>query len=687
MKTALLAAISMIAVSAPALANDADAVSEGQRAADIVVTGVLANDDTPINPVRLPQSARISSQTLDEEDVEKRQARDVFDLLNFGTGIFTTTSGKKAPANLNIRGDGNFAFIIDGAYVPPQLASRILQTIPAAAIEEVRIVRTSTALTVNPLVGIVTPSGAPNNGFIVVRTRRPKETMALISVQGGSFNTIGANAQAGTTFTVGQAEGYVHAIGGTYTSDGPKDFNLDKHYQVLGLKGGIDAGSVALDLSVLKSWAGYGIVRGNAKLRPTTQDDVWRIDPINSLIATANGTVRWNEQNTTLLTLAYTESIGDFVTSDRLANGNLANMLVRDNDNSFWNAAVRHNLFLGGTKLQAGADFIHWKNPSGQYYYEGIPREEKVTGFFLQGDQALFGDRLNIDLGVRLDRVEIVRGIDYFLAGRGPNANVRQIRNETLPYAKFASAGISWRVSRDWLINARYGFASQAARQGVVLANPAVALKGEKRHKWELGVEGQITDWLRPSVNGFIVKTDNEVQPIAYAVVAGEQVGLYANTNSKRTGVEAILAGRWGAPNREGGYRASITHYFDVLDPSGLLARTQPETVAELTFDQTFDAWRIAGAAKYVSRYESNAFTRCAAPNLNCTGNPPPTSPYLPLGDYVTVDLNLSRAFELEGSAMRVTASVKNLLDDNYETTIGYPSIGRQFALELSAAF
>ena len=151
--------------------------------------------------------------------------------------------------------------------------------------------------------------------------------------------------------------------------------------------------------------------------------------------------------------------------------------------------------------------------------------------------------------------------------------------------------------------------------------------------------------------------------------------------------MEAILAGRWGAKGREGGYRASITHYFDVLDPTGLLARTQPDTVAEITFDQAFDAWRVAGGAKYVSRYESNAFTRCAAPNLNCTGNPPPTSPYLPLGDYVTVDINLSRAFELEGSAMRVTASVKNLLDDNYETTIGYPSIGRQFALELSAAF
>ena len=677
-QAALLAAT---VLSVPAFAAEADMDDT------IVVTGILANDDTPINPVRLPQSARISSQTLDEEDVDKRQARDVFDLLNYGTGIFTTTSGKKAPANLNIRGDGNFAFIIDGAYVPSLLASRILQTIPAAAIEEVRIVRTSSALTINPLVGLVAPSGAANNGFIVVRTRKPRETMALIGIQGGSFNTIGANAQVGTAFKVGTADAYVHVIGGTYNTDGPKDFNLDKHYQVLGLKGGIDTGMFALDLSVLKSWAGYGIVRGNAKLRPTTEDDVWRLDPIDSLIATANGTIRWNAQNTTLLTLAYTESKGDFITSDLLANGSLANTVVRDNDNTFWNAAIRHNLFLGDTKLQAGADFIHWNNPSGQYYYEGIPREEKVTGFFLQGDQALFGNRLNLDLGVRLDRVEIVKGIDYFLAGRGPNANVRQIRNEKLPYAKFVSAGASWRVAGDWLVNARYGFSSQGARTGVVLANPAVPLKGEQRHKWELGFEGRVTDWLRPSINGFIVKTNNEVQPITYTVVAGEQVGLYGNTDSRRTGAEAILSGRWGSEGSEGGYRASITHYFSVLDPSGLLARTQPKTVAEVTFDQAFAEWRVAGAAKYVSGYESNAFTRCASPNLNCTGNPPPTSPYLPLGDYVNIDLSLSRQFTFQGSAMRITASVKNLLDDNYETSIGYPTIGRQFGLELSAAF
>lgn len=691
----------MVAVdSLPGAASRRPTAGDGKSSsevAELVVTGVLADDSNPVNPVRLPQSARVSSQTLTSEDVEKFQARDVYDLLNYGTGVFTTTSGRKSPANLNIRGDGNYAFVIDGAYMPSQLASRLLQTIPADAIEEVRIVRTSTALAVNPLVGVAAPSGAANNGFVVVRTKRPRETEATARAFGGSFGTFGASERVGTVFSNKALDGYVQVIGAAYTTDGPSGFNLDKTYRTAGIKAGVDAGPVSVDLSFIKSWSEYGIVSGNQKLRPTTADDVWRLDPFDSSILAANGTIRWNDSHTTLLTAAYTRSDGKLVTSDRLASGALANTVARDNDNRFLNFAARQNAFLGATNLQAGVDYIHWKNPTGQYYYEGIPREEKIVGYFLQADRSLFDQRLNIDLGVRIDSVKIVRGIDYFAAGRQPAANVRAIRNFDLPDAKFASAGASYRLAEDWLVNARYGYSKQGARPGIVLANPLVPLKGETREKFEVGFEGRLTEWLRPSANAFFIKTNNEVTAISTcnvnaagvcsAVGAVEQVTLYGNTDSKRTGAEAVVQGRWGSASGEGGYRASLTHYFDVLDPSGLLARTQPDTVAELTVDQSLGEWRFSGAAKYVARYESNAFTRCAAPNLNCTGTPAPVSPYLPLGDYTNVDLAVSRNFKLPGAAFRVTASVKNLLDDNYETSIGFPSIGRQFGLELFAAF
>jgi hypothetical protein len=61
----------------------------------------------------------------------------------------------------------------------------------------------------------------------------------------------------------------------------------------------------------MHSWVDYGIVNGNAKLRPSVDDDIWRMDPIDTLVATANGTIRWNDTNTTLLTAAWTDSTGD----------------------------------------------------------------------------------------------------------------------------------------------------------------------------------------------------------------------------------------------------------------------------------------------------------------------------------------------------------------------------------------
>lgn len=650
----------------------------------VMVTGTLENDDSPLNPVRLPQSARISSQVLDAADVDKLQARDVYDLLNYGTGIFTVTSGKKSPATLNIRGDSNFAFVVDGAYLPPQLSSRILQVIPASAIEEVRIVRTSTALTINPLVGIASPSGASNNGFIVVRTRRPTETRAALEVHAGSYSTRGASGAVGTAFGENGVDGYLQVYGADYRTDGPRGFNLDKEYDAAGLRAGIRVGKMSVDLSLLKSWAGYGIVRANGKLRPTTVDDVWRLDPMNSSVATLNATINWDARNTSVVTVARTISDGKFVTADLLPAG-LANQVTRDNNNRFTNAALRHNLFLGEFKAQFGADRIHWDNPSGQYYYEGIAREEKVSGYFVQFDRAMFDERLNLDAGWRSDRVEVVKGIDYFRPGAQPAANVRKLVDQKLPAAKYVSAGASYAAAQDWLFNVRYSRSTQPARPGVVLADPATPLNGESRTKLELGVEARLAPWINPSANFFTVRTANELTPLSYAVVAGEQVAKYGNTDSKRSGVEVVAAGSWGESAAPGGYRFSVTHYLDVLDPTGLLARTQPRTVGELTLEQSFAGWRGVLAAKRVGRYESNAFVACAAPNLNCTGGA--VSPYLPLGDYLNLDFNLSRRFNVGNVPVRATFSGKNLLDDNYETSIGYPSIGRQFGISLSAVF
>lgn len=669
-------ALAALSLNLPAIAED---VAEADSEARLETVTVLGDDTNTANPVRLPVSARISSQTLTAEDIVRIQPADVFDLLNVGTGVFTTTTGKKAPSNLNIRGDGNFVFVIDGAYMPSFLASRVLKTLPVIAIEEVRIVRSSTALTLSPLVGLVSPSGAPNNGFIVVRTRQPRETERLARAFIGEHDSYEAGLRLGTTFSLGNGEGYVNGVASYATTEGPDGMNLFRDSHSVAVRAGYAGEQFKLDASLIQTWAAFGFQRSTQKLRDSTYNARWTMDPLDTTTVSLNGEFRWNDQNTTIASVANTTSDGTF----RQASYVSPVVTVLDNDNELTNFNLRHTLSFGGTKITGGGDFVSWHTPTDQFYYEGLEREDEVFGYFLQAEQGLLDDRLNLDVGGRIDQVTIVTGFDYYLAGRGPTNPVR-IKDRELPEAKFLSAGASYELAEDWLLNVRYGYSSQGARQDVT-PFPGVVLEGETREKFELGFEGKVTDWLRPSINYFQVETTNEAAPRDYVTVAGVQIARYDNTDSKRTGAEAVLAGDWTLKGGAGGYRVSATHYFDVLDPSGLLARTQPDTVAEIQLIQDLGQWSAALLGKYVEEYESNAFGRCTLPGGECS--PAMTPAFLPIGNYSTLDFTLSRDLTLADVDMKLTFSARNLTDETYETSLGYPNPGRMLGIELLADF
>lgn len=640
---------------------------------------VIGNDDTPLNPIRLPKSARVSSQTFTAEDVIRLQPRDTFELLNYGTGVFATTTGKKAPANLNVRGDGSYAFMIDGAYYPAFLASRVLASIPTMAIEEARIVRTSTALTISPLVGLVSPSGAPNNGFMVVRTRQPDEAGGVLRAYVGSDGSLAGGILGGSTFDLGRGHGYVSGLAHTSRTDGPNGFNLDRSSSSLLLRAGFADERMRIDFTALHDDTAFGFQRSTDVLQDSTYNARWRMDPQKTLTLAASGAFRWNEVHTTLASIGHTDSRGDYVQESYVA----PTVTRLDNDNEILNAGLRHNIFMGGTRLQFGADYIRWHTPSGQFYYEGVEREEEVRGLFIQADQALFDGRLNLDLGLRRDQVTLVTGIDYYNPGRQPT-NPAIIKDRDLPAAEFVSAGASFRVADGWLVNLRYGHSTQGARSGVT-PYPGVVLEGEAREKFEIGFEGTVTPLFSPSLNYFQIDTENEAAPRDYVMIDGVQIARYDNTDSKRTGAELVFSGAWGGQGREGGYRFGVTHFFDVLDPSGLLAKTQPKTVAELILSQDWGDWRFGAAAKYVSEYTSNAFARCATPTGVCPMGV--SAPYLPIGDYVRTDLTVSRRMTLAGRDVRASFSLRNAGDARYQTSLGYPDGGRSLGLELLAEF
>jgi iron complex outermembrane receptor protein len=192
-------------------------VKAGQQRKDL-------QPDSPTNPYRVPESAKASTEIITAEDIEQMHPTDVFDVLNNAVGTFETNASKKGFDSLNIRGDNNFVWIIDGAYMHPTMASRMMKSIPPQAIEEIQVVRGSTALTMGPLVGFVSPSGTPTDGFVIIRTKQPKKekeakVRAAVETQGGNA----ASAWGGKRFDDDNKKAYVAGLVSHYETNGPDD--------------------------------------------------------------------------------------------------------------------------------------------------------------------------------------------------------------------------------------------------------------------------------------------------------------------------------------------------------------------------------------------------------------------------------------------------------------------------------
>jgi hypothetical protein len=70
--------------------------------------------DSPLNPYRLSPSSRATVHTFSAEDIVAIKPRDVFDLLNQAVGVFAMSQGRKVPNTVRIRGETNFAYLVDG---------------------------------------------------------------------------------------------------------------------------------------------------------------------------------------------------------------------------------------------------------------------------------------------------------------------------------------------------------------------------------------------------------------------------------------------------------------------------------------------------------------------------------------------------------------------------------------------
>jgi len=351
--------------------------------------------NSALNPYRLSESSLGHTQVITREEIEDMRPVDAFDILNMASGVVSTpASNKKSFSSLTIRGDTNFRWIIDGVTLDPTTASKMMRSLPVAMIQEMKVVRGGSALTLGPMVNTENPAGGAGvDGFIVVRTRKPMKTEGAVRLAVESNSSDQESVWLGKTLSGENAKGYVaglisHSRSGNpgETLDNGKSYNVARAVENGLFKTGFETGGFSVDLMAYADDGYFQIPNANSHYAGAS--DGWKVDPTRTELYSISGSRSWNSQNTTLFSLSKLQS-------KLVLNPHTATPYPHENNTD--QVSLRHTYDLGDTRFMAGGDYKHWDSPTGQNYYEGVHREEKTTGWFAQVEQKLLNGRLNLD--------------------------------------------------------------------------------------------------------------------------------------------------------------------------------------------------------------------------------------------------------------------------------------------------
>ena len=669
-----------------ALAQDAvlpaisvDASGDGAPVSAAAAARADLAPDSLANFARVAPSSRIHTETFTRQDIEDLHPTDVFDLLSHATSVVVIQQGRKLPFSLMIRGDTNFGFIVDGAYITPGTAGTVLQSLPVAAIESVEIIRDPTALTLGPMVNFGSASGALNSGFIVIRTRTPLKTEGEVRMFGGNFGSVGVNGYAGKVVPAGPntPSAYVAGFSSYKQADGPTGYNAQRLESTGLLKGGVGIGPFQTDWSIYQDIAHYGFQRATeGQNTAALVAQKWSYSPIDTTLLTSNSTMTWDEHNTTLVNLAYNAVQSKVI---QASYSNASSSVVPDRTYTM-DANARHSFNYFDTLLQLGVQYVAWSTPTGQMFYAGYARQENTLSGYANLERKFLNDRLTFDASVRFDDHTIDKGVDLYNAGTGAGSGgggktYQYFYNRTLPLANNYAAGASYAIVPGIVASARYAHTEQGGVVDLVSATGA-PLSGESQNKFEFGLNASVSKLFSPGITFFDTNIQNDKTVTSYKVINGYQTPLWSQSNTQRQGVEFLANGLIGStPMGSTSYRASFTH-LTLLDSTAIAApyaQLIPHNTANLAVTQSWQKWSGTATLTYVSGYMNN---------FNSLDGQ-----YHEVGNFVTVDLNVGYSFQLPWAEAKLTVYGRNITDQKYETVYGYPAWGAIWGSELKMTF
>lgn len=606
-----------------------------------------------------PETSKLTTDKLTEKEIKIANPKNVFEAINQTVGANVQFQGRKNSAIITFRGSSNvysaaaFGVILDGALLSPMSSLRILESLSIDIIESIEVIRDASALTLGPIAGFGTPNGAPTLGFIVIKTKLPKDNGGSAKFSYESFDTKKADLSYGG---IHNKIFYVASVNGLST-EGRDDYNTAQD------RGSVFLRSGYVDDDFTATISAYYSNSEQETQRATNNDSMvsasrWKYEPIENEFISAIFEKNFSANNKTTLQLSHSKTIWsqDY---DR-TNPSKAPGSYFEGTQSTDSIDLRHATKLGNTMVKAGAQAVYYDAPNGELFYEGYQRKEQIYGAFLHVTHAFMENKLIVDESLRVDRKHTDSSVERYDPNSVLAGDITKLNNQKLSIIenKWAKAsivfsfGALYKFSDNLEVSARFGYLTTGATDDALSADGS-DMRDEENYRYELGVKKVVNQYFNPTLNLFMYDNKNIKSPLYYGTNADPYI-VFNQIDQKRYGGELGFDGK----------ADSLYYSFSYAYATANAKKNEiPRHNISMLMQKRIGDYALNFSGKYLSTYESNFFTI--------------DKKYHDVGDFISINFSLDYNHKLFENDAKLSLYCRNLLDENYMTIFGFEDQGR----------
>jgi outer membrane receptor protein involved in Fe transport len=630
--------------------------SEAHTLPEMTVTAPRSPDYTELPERDLIERPITESPGLDtafsvvgRKEIEKQNPYSIVDAMNYISGAWTETRGRKEKQFFSVRGQRYPypGYLIDGAWF--REFDEVKYYLSAVNFDRIEILRSSSAL-------LLGPGGLTGMVSLIPRIYVRKETHAEgIYGTHNSFRGNVAHGNQGKNHNYGLGVGYFH-------TDGASERNAMEN--MINLYGRIQC---RLNSDLDLSWSNY-LLYGDRELQlalppasKTWQTRRDSFDPMQVYVTVARLRYEPDKSQATELIANYG---GRRFEGHRVGS---ADWLEQDYE---FGAAIIHSRELGNNNiLRITGLFNRWVTPTGKRFYVGNPGDIRTYSGAIV-DEHEFG-RLNASLGYRYTREHIEEFGGFNVEGTaGTLASVRVDDEWSDPlHAVNLGASLEFTGSMSLLGNVSWGqLAAQPGMLDLNLRPPGA----EDRFKFDLGVRWRWESFGELVLTGFFTRReDAALVSQTTVIIDDEPYALFIADDQDNYGFETDLRTRRFSGGLQFFLNGIVMRTRRTMNGEWVDDREVPEIILGGGMLYAREGLSLSLYAKYLSEYENERFL-------------PPGSPPAPLGAFIDLTGQVSYRFK---TGTEIFARVENITNDEYSTVAGYPHEGALFYMGVKKAF